>query len=525
MATLVRITDGLVQPDDFNRPDSNTVGNGWTEGELLASDFVIFSNSLAHNNINRVANVKRNLAAVPDAGGLPDQGTGSGSRYNPAANLMFHVNVNNLHTDTGGGPFLWGSSVWSGFDNIPDEWYHLAYSNFGSEWALYDKIASISPATKVASTPEVIPTSQWFSLRLVVEHDVEGPTATTRTLEGWGLSLIAGPEDLSSDLVLKVGPWVDVALAWVQVAPLTTHDWYGILQGFWENLWDAAFCCGTYVRIIGVPVGWSAEVDSRGPVVSVGADIIMPAKSWALPYSTLTIRDDLAVIRLQETPAPVLGWGAGGFGGDIWEIQGSFAPLDPENLACVCDPDEVVMHLTWDDVAITEDGYRVFRSEDLAGPFVQVGPDLPANTTSYDDTSVESNKRYYYYVIAFTGPDLSNPSNIVTCRTKFWTDCLGPPAGPSWTKYEGPTLCDAEFLIVEGAGPAGFLTITGVPTGYSASVDDATYYPEVSGTISIPAAAGPFPVDQVYLRDNDSVVVFIMNGPVAIDLELSYQTG
>ncbi len=69
--------------------------------------------------------------------------------------------------------------------------------------------------------------------------------------------------------------------------------------------------------------------------------------------------------------------------------------------------------LTWQDNATNETGYAVQRQED-GGPFLQVGGTLPANTTTFTDTTVEQCHTYTYQVVAVNAGGESAPSNPVT---------------------------------------------------------------------------------------------------------------
>lgn len=472
-ATLIRTKEGRVTHDSFSRMASSTVGNGWFERESFITDMGMGgSATVIHTNVGRSSEFYKSSPMVDDLGGLSDQGTGLGPRFNPAADLMMHLNMGMIHPDTGGGPALWVR--WTGSPSFSlDEYYHCSYDGFQNRWAIFKKFGNISSPTLQAQFAEVILEGGWLSVRLVVEHDVEGPSATQRTVSCYGITSISTGGDLSGDLTLKT-QWVDAAPAtWVPnfAGTYDAHDNYAGFFGWWENQFDMAFICGTYLKVVGVPAGWKVQIDSRTPVVSAGADIIIPVRDWALPYQTIKILDAADVIRLQETPPqPEPQFPFGGFGGDTWEIFGTFAPEGPEDLACECQSDQIAINLTWTDIAGAEDAYRVYRSEDPFSfgsfgrgfspdfdfcSFVQIGGDLPPDTEEYLDTEVESNTRYYYVVFAVTGGVLSAPSNIVTCRTKLWTDCA--PSGTfDWDKYKEPSVCLREFLVFVGSSGITF---------------------------------------------------------------------
>src|SRR6185295_3585537 len=59
------------------------------------------------------------------------------------------------------------------------------------------------------------------------------------------------------------------------------------------------------------------------------------------------------------------------------------------------------INLAWSDNSASEVGYRVERSPDGSTNWAQVGSDLAANTTSYNNTGLSDGTIYYYRVRAF----------------------------------------------------------------------------------------------------------------------------
>lgn len=60
------------------------------------------------------------------------------------------------------------------------------------------------------------------------------------------------------------------------------------------------------------------------------------------------------------------------------------------------------LSLVWVDNSNNESGFRVFRSENYSGPYIQIGSDLAAGTTEYTDTTALTDTLYYYKIAAFT---------------------------------------------------------------------------------------------------------------------------
>jgi titin len=91
-------------------------------------------------------------------------------------------------------------------------------------------------------------------------------------------------------------------------------------------------------------------------------------------------------------------------------------PATPTNLvASAASP--TVVNLTWADNAGNEDSYRAYRKEGTATAFVQVSPDLPAGTTSWQDTSAAPSLLYTYAVKARNPSGDSGWSNEASVTT------------------------------------------------------------------------------------------------------------
>lgn len=74
--------------------------------------------------------------------------------------------------------------------------------------------------------------------------------------------------------------------------------------------------------------------------------------------------------------------------------------------------------LSWQDNAVTENGYVIERSEGTNGNFTQI-IQLPANATAYSDNSVMPNKTYFYRVRAKQNTEYSAYSNEAIAVTSL----------------------------------------------------------------------------------------------------------
>ncbi|MCX6085055.1 MAG: fibronectin type III domain-containing protein, partial [Caldiserica bacterium] len=90
-------------------------------------------------------------------------------------------------------------------------------------------------------------------------------------------------------------------------------------------------------------------------------------------------------------------------------------PAAPTSLTAVAQSPTAVA-LTWTDNATNETTYRVYRRDGTHIVFGQVLPDLPPNTTSYQDTTVTPSSYYTYIikVVNSAGESWSNEAAVTT---------------------------------------------------------------------------------------------------------------
>jgi uncharacterized protein len=111
------------------------------------------------------------------------------------------------------------------------------------------------------------------------------------------------------------------------------------------------------------------------------------------------------------------------------------APAAPTGLTAVAQSSTAV-GLTWTDNANNETSYQVLRRDGAAIAVVQVSPDLPAGTTSWQDTSVVASSLYTYTVKARNAAGDSPSSNEAPVTTPA-TQVAAPSAPTSLTGVAG----------------------------------------------------------------------------------------
>lgn len=127
------------------------------------------------------------------------------------------------------------------------------------------------------------------------------------------------------------------------------------------------------------------------------------------------------------------------------------------------------LHLTWSDNADNEDGYRVLRSTSSAGPFVQVGNDLPVNSVGFVDTGLSVNQRYYYRVLPFNVlgdgnfvslgvATLANVPALAALTSGDYSSVnvtIDPSRNPGSTEFVLRVAADSATLYVQADGTLG----------------------------------------------------------------------
>ncbi len=120
-------------------------------------------------------------------------------------------------------------------------------------------------------------------------------------------------------------------------------------------------------------------------------------------------------------------------------------------------------------------GYRVWRSATFPGPYTQIGSDLPASQTYYDDTDVVNGETWFYAVTAF---DRAGHESDLSEENVFDTP-----------RPEGFNL----VLVELGQDPShagyDFSSLSGVPQ--SAALGTTDIYYEVSGGVNYIVCADP----------------------------------
>jgi autotransporter-associated beta strand protein len=116
-------------------------------------------------------------------------------------------------------------------------------------------------------------------------------------------------------------------------------------------------------------------------------------------------------------------------------VVSSSLPVAPTALAATAVSHQTI-DLAWTDNEVGETGYLVERSATAGSGFTQIAS-LPANTTSYSDTSLSANTTRFYRVRAAGGSGNSAYSNVASATT-----LPTPPAAPT-----GPVATAGGFAV------------------------------------------------------------------------------
>jgi hypothetical protein len=201
-------------------------------------------------------------------------------------------------------------------------------------------------------------------------------------------------------------------------------------------------------------------------------------------------------------------------------------PAAPTNLVAAATSSSTI-HLTWNENASDETGYKLERSPDGSAwsPLIT----LPANTNSHDDTGLQPNTPYYYRLKAINGARSSAYSNTASAVTQS--------SGPSLCNgdfEQGSGVCWTEYsthgwsIIVSSGFPGGLTPRSGSWAAWLGGDDDDLSYVEQQVAVT---AGSPYLAYYHWIASSDACGYdyggVLVNGSTvdAYDLCSSQNTG
>ncbi|MCL6524163.1 MAG: fibronectin type III domain-containing protein [Thermoflavifilum sp.] len=197
--------------------------------------------------------------------------------------------------------------------------------------------------------------------------------------------------------------------------------------------------------------------------------------------------------------------------------------LPPTDLTATINPSNAnQILLNWKDQAWNETGYSIWRSLSKNGTYTQIAS-LPANSTSYIDSSVAGDTKYFYRVQAWNNSTTSDYSNTTSITTPLYAIYLNfnareAGAGSPWNNTNRfPNNGDVYTGLKDANGNLSNLILT-IPKNFESENNVGV----VTGNNS-----GVFP-DQVmlgeYYLDNglDTVVMVLSNLNVSLKYNLVF---
>jgi fibronectin type 3 domain-containing protein len=150
-------------------------------------------------------------------------------------------------------------------------------------------------------------------------------------------------------------------------------------------------------------------------------------------------------------------------------------PAAPSNLSAIYQAVPQVV-LAWTDNATNETGYTVERSTD-GGLTFNLLASLPADSTSYPDTSVALEIKYSYRVYAFNGSGNSAYSNVATVTTPpkaptglSATYQAGPRVALAWTDN---SAAETAYVVERSVNGGAFAFLTQLGANVTSYIDAA----------------------------------------------------
>ena len=181
---------------------------------------------------------------------------------------------------------------------------------------------------------------------------------------------------------------------------------------------------------------------------------------WQSFFNGAASKDDKAVtIGLGSMTVYVGGWSDQWTGGtndnDYYAITYETGQLDPPTSLTAATVSEAEISLTWQDNSTNEDGFKVERKIGALGQWSEIFVTAP-DASSYSDTSLTADTRYYYRVRAYSTTSNSNFSNVDTAITSVISYI-----SPSWIfSYNSPDGGNDHATAID-IGPDQHPVVTG----------------------------------------------------------------
>lgn len=273
--------------DQFQRPDSNTVGGGWTEVEAAAANNRILSNAL-----RQLFGAPR-TAVVQAVTGHPSD---------------FIIQVTRQVPSTDNDSDLVAAR---GFDRVaagPTSSQYASQPNASLNLARIIRLDN-GTTTIIASTTVVQAANEFWQNRLVGR--AEGSDLRLKNY----FTKVTSLTDLSTTpaLVLSV---LDLA---VDVPP-NLSDEIELSTAAASAAKDEMFLVPADVLVDGLPTGFSARVDGGTAVVEVGGTATVPLDGNILPFTRIEVLDGVDVVG-SRTPV------GGGWGGETYTFTLAVDPF------------------------------------------------------------------------------------------------------------------------------------------------------------------------------------------------------
>lgn len=278
--TLTRSTSGLIFADDFNRANQDGLGNSWavTTNGAGATDYQIVSNRAECQDAGT-----KNLAYQDIA---------------HAGDFIVQANIQLQDATSGGLGIL---ARCSDMDNQGTYDAYKVYTDNNKIWrtqkATNGATANLDSAAGADTAIDVI---NFRMARLVGE--ISGTDLLLRSY---------CTPDLATAQTQDVDPTLRVAEV-TEAAPLT-----GSQFGFQCNnlgLVELYFLCGRSLTISGLRDNDTVTLDARSPVSETAGTVTIAMDTYAMPASTLTVKDVYGSTVATLTPS------GGIYGGDVFAL-------------------------------------------------------------------------------------------------------------------------------------------------------------------------------------------------------------
>ncbi len=207
---------------------------------------------------------------------------------------------------------------------------------------------------------------------------------------------------------------------------------------------------------------WSGATDNGSTVYTIGGNSVTlnvqnNTQNLAILNSIIPAADSTVIFNMSKAA----GTQAGYLNALVInsQYQAGTAPAAPRALTSGLNGQNV--KVSWIDAPFNEDGFDVYRSEALAGPYAKINlAAVPKNSTEYSDATIAESKKYYYKAVSFNAFGQSVYSNVDSVSIPNLAPRITVAGNLSWSANQTSSL---SITAVDPPNNVVTVSVSGLP--------------------------------------------------------------